>query len=117
MVPQAPTVRYGCEIPQRFHLGSCGLHEPYLGRPKRAVYFWTHSAGNGRRRGTAWVTKARVTVTLEDEQVEVGDGFLKSRDFEITQANCPWVSALQSYVKSEGTVLPKAVRVAQWAEA
>ena len=34
------------------------------------------------------VTKARVTVALEDGEVGVGDGFLKSRDFEIAQANC-----------------------------
>ena len=33
------------------------------------------------------VTKARVTVALDDGHVEVGDGFLKSRDFEIAQAN------------------------------
>ena len=65
----------------------------------------------------AGVTKARVTVALEDGKVEVGDGFLKSRDFEIAQANCPWVSALLTYIKSEGTTLPESVRVAQWAEA
>ena len=58
------------------------------------------------------VTKARVTVTLKDEHVEVGDGFLKSRHFEIAQPICPWVSALLTYVKSEGTILPEAVRIA-----
>ena len=64
------------------------------------------------------VTRARVNVILQVAPPEEGSKpFLCSRDFELAQANCPWASALLSFVKSGGREIPTDMEHARWAQA
>jgi len=57
-------------------------------------------------------------VILQEAPPEEGPKpFLCSRDFELAQANCPWVSALLSFVKSGGREIPADREHARWAQA
>jgi hypothetical protein len=63
------------------------------------------------------VTRARVNVILQEAPPEEGPKpFLCSRDFELAQANCPWVSALLSFVRLGGLEIPADREHARWAQ-
>lgn len=53
------------------------------------------------------ITRTRVNVILEKSKPEAEPSpFLCSRDFELAQANCPWVTAIHAFVKSKGREVP-----------
>jgi hypothetical protein len=77
-------------------------------RPDGKLFVGTLGAGKAG--------KARAAVVLEEAEKESSAGpFLCSRDFEIGQANCPWVGSLRAYVESNGKTLPAKREDAEWA--
>ena len=100
-------VTHDCEIPPRPHLGAADFMSRIWENPDGSFMVGAVQPGMVEGEEPPGITRTRVNVILEKSKPEAEPSpFLCSRDFELAQANCPWVTAIHAFVKSKGREVP-----------